>query len=329
MSNNSKFSRADRLGAGIIFYACKTVGSLPFWFLYYVVAEVIYFLLYIVVRYRVGTVRANLETSFPEKSKEELRTIESRFYHNLSEYFVDAIEMAAITEAKWEKRVIYLNVTQTASDLAGRNWVNLLAHYGSWELFGSYAFTSGMGACVAAYHPLKNKAFDLFYIKIRNRFKGLGAVPMNELLRFFVTHREEGWEGQPVSLALIADQNAPDDAQSQWIPFLNHTTVFFHGGEKIARKFGIPVYYMHVRKTGRGHYKAWFEQVWDGTSPTEPHTITTRYAALLEGDIRECPELWMWSHKRWKWRLKGEELKAFNEKWGTDIPDKCTYNGFD
>jgi KDO2-lipid IV(A) lauroyltransferase len=326
MSNSSKFSRADRLGAGIIFYMCKMVGWLPFWFLYYVVAEVIYFLFHVVARYRVGVVRANLTTSFPEKSKAELRAIERRFYHNLSEYFVDTIEMAAITKKKWEKRVVYLNAEQTATEIAGRDWIDMLAHYGSWELFGSFAFSPGMGACVAAYHPLKNKAFDLFYIKIRTRFESIKPVSMNELLRYFVTHRGQG---ESMALTLIADQNAPIDAQSQWIPFLNHTTVFFHGGEKIARKFGLPVYYMHVRKARRGHYEAWFEQIWDGISPTQTHAITTRYADLLEEDIRRSPELWMWSHKRWKWRLKGAELAEFNAKWGTDIPDKGTYDDFD
>jgi KDO2-lipid IV(A) lauroyltransferase len=326
MSNNSKFSRTQRVGANIIFYACKAVGSLPFWFLYYVVADIIYFLFYVVGRYRVGVVRANLSTSFPEKSRKELRTIERRFYHNLSEYFIDAIGMAAITKKRWEKRVVYLNADRTATEIAGRDWVNLFAHYGSWELFGSFAFIPGMGEGIAAYHPLENKTFDLFYIKIRNRFEGLRAVAMRELLRYFVTHRDSN---RPMSLILIADQNAPIDAQSEWVPFLNHTTVFFHGGEKIARKFGIPVYYMHVRKTRRGHYEMWFEQIWDGTSPVENHYITNRYATLLEADIRECPELWMWSHKRWKWRLKKEGLRLFNEKWGTDFLDKPVYNGFD
>jgi KDO2-lipid IV(A) lauroyltransferase len=327
MSNN-KFSRAQRLGANIIFYLCKAVGSLPFWFLYYVVADVIYFFFYVVGRYRIGVVRANLSTSFPEKSRAELRAIERRFYHNLSEYFLDAIEMAAITKKKWKKRVIYLNTEQVSKELAGRDWINMLAHYGSWELFGSFAFTPGMGACVAAYHPIDNKVFDLFYIKIRNHFDGIMAIPMQELFRFFVNHRTGGVNGRSMGVTLIADQNAPVDAQSEWVPFLNHTTVFFHGGEKIARKFGIPAYYMHVRKTRRGHYEVWYEQIWDGISPVENHYITNRYAALLEADIRECPELWMWSHKRWKWRLTKEGLRVFNEKWGTEIPDKAAYDDF-
>jgi KDO2-lipid IV(A) lauroyltransferase len=329
MSSNNKFTRIERILANIIFYSCKIVGSLPFWFLYYVLADIIYFFFYVVGRYRVKVVRANLVTSFPEKSKAELRTIEERFYHNLSEYFVDAIEMAAITPKKWAKRVVYFNADQTAQEIAGRDWIDLLAHYGSWELFGSFVFHQGMGSCMAAYHPLKNRAFDLYYIKVRNRFEGLGAVPMKELLRFYVTHHKEGWRGKRMSLCLIADQNAPADAQSEWVPFLNHPTVFFHGGEKIARKFGLPVYYMHVHKPRRGRYEAWFEQVWDGTSPTEPHAITRRYAALLEADIRECPELWLWSHRRWKKRLKGAELQEFNQKWGTDIPDKGIYHDYD
>ena len=53
------------------------------------IADVIlYPLVYHVVGYRLKVVRKNLRNSFPEKSKEELKTIEKRFYH----HFADLIE---------------------------------------------------------------------------------------------------------------------------------------------------------------------------------------------------------------------------------------------
>ncbi len=325
MSNKENIPFGTKLGFWIIYGSCYLTGLLPYWFLYYVVVEILYFFLYVLARYRIRVVRINLSRSFPEKTVKQLRAIERGFYHNLAEYFVDAIDLASITEKQWKKRVVYLNLDQMAEEMQGSNWVNTLAHFGSWEMYSSYGFHPLVGACVAAYHPLNNKSFDMYYIKIRNTFPGIKAIPMSQMLRFYMTNKDKKVDGRPISLALIADQNAPEDAQSQWTLFLNQPTIFFHGGEKIARKFGLPVYYMHSRKTGRGKYEIWYEQIWDGSSPVGDHEITNRYASRLEAEIRECPELWVWSHKRWKRRLHGEELVAFNKKWGTDIPDEKGY----
>lgn len=317
MSNN-KPSWLTVLGYRLIYGGAWLFGQLPNWFLYYVVTEILYFLIYKIGGYRVGVVRENLESTFPEKSRKELRSIERRFYRNLSEYFVDSLKLASLTPKKLTKRVVTLDGGELEAELGGRNWIAMHGHFGSWELRNSYAYSPGMSVVVAAYRPLKNKAFDMYFYKVRNKLDKLRSVPMNELMRFYINHKD-GIDGYSVNLALIADQNPPIDAQSHWIPFLNHPTVFFRGGEKMGMKFKIPVYYAHIRKVKRGYYEQWFECIWDGVSPVAEHEITERYAAMLEAEIRETPEMWMWSHKRWKVRLEGEKLAEFNEKWGTEF----------
>lgn len=316
--SSSKPSRRTVAGYRLIYGGAWLVGQLPHWFLYHVVAEILYFLIYKTARYRVAVVRANLQSAFPEKSQRELRSIERGFYRNLSEYFVDSLKLASLTKKTLLKRMVTLGADKLAAELGGRNCIVMFAHSGSWELRDSYAYYPDMPVVVAAYRPLKNKTFDMYFRKVRNRLGKSFSVPMNELMRFYINHKD-GIDGYPLSLMLIADQNAPVDAQSHWIPFLNHPTVFFRGAEKMGLKFGIPVYYGHIRKVKRGYYEQWFECIWDGASPVAEHEITTRYAALLEAEIRQAPEMWMWSHRRWKHRLEGEKLAAFNEKWGTDF----------
>jgi KDO2-lipid IV(A) lauroyltransferase len=320
MSKSKKASAwGARLGARIIYGVSWLVGRLPHWFLYYPLADFLYFLLYRVVRYRLGVVRSNLSSSFPERSAEELRATERGFYHNLAEYFIDAVAIASITERGRLKRCLWPddNRREVVAQTAGRNWITLMAHYGSWELMSTYALSPDAPVVVSAYRPLSSKAFDLYYKRVRNRPPRIYSVPSNEILRFYMSHRE-GLDGSPLSVALIADQYAHLDAQSRWIPFLGHPTVFFHGGEKIGRKFSLPVYYMRVRKVGRGMWEQSFEMIWDGLSPTSDHEITTAYARLLEEDIRRAPELWLWSHRRWKRLPTGEDARAYNEKYGTN-----------
>ncbi len=318
-----EYSFSTRLKYHLIYGFCYLVGLLPWWFLYYVVAEAVYFAIYRVAGYRVKVVRANLASSFPEKSLQELRTIEKRYYRMLSEYVVDAVDMASITPRQLLKRIEMPaeNRAEVAKICAGRNSIVLLGHYGSWEILNAYGLHADMPAMASVYHPLNNKAFDMYYYKVRNRLPKLHSVAMKNIFRFYMDHKDSGLDGYPFNIALVADQNAPVDAQSEWVPFLNHPTVFFHGGEKIARKFGIPVFFMHVQKTGRGKYRQTFELMWDGVSPTSDHEITGAYARLLEADIRRVPELWLWSHKRWKARPRGVVAREYNQKYGTNVPE--------
>jgi len=106
--------------------------------------------------------------------------------------------------------------------------------------------------------------------------------------------------GKPVIVALIADQTPPWHEIKHWYRFLEQDTPFFSGVEKMALKLKMPVYFMHVRKVAPRHYEAEFKLVYDGVEPVAEHQITERYIALLEAMIRESPELWMWSHRRWK-----------------------------
>jgi KDO2-lipid IV(A) lauroyltransferase len=71
---------------------------------------------------------------------------------------------------------------------------------------------------------------------------------------------------------------------------------------------------MRVRKVGRGMWEQTFELIWDGVSPTSDYEITGEYARLLEEDIRRTPELWLWSHRRWKRKPEGDDAKAYYEK---------------
>ena len=322
MSSNRKAPFGARLGAHVIYGACWLVGLLPHWFLYYPVADCIYLLLYRIARYRLKVVRDNLASAFPEKSLAELRAIERAFYHNLAEYFIDAIDLASITPRGRLRRCVWpeSNRAEVVDLTGGRNWVALLAHYGSWELQSTLGLHREASVVAAAYRPLKNKAFDIYYKMMRSVHPRIYSVPSNEILRFFAAHRD-GLDGSSLCIVLVADQNPPLDAQSRWVPFLNHPTVFFHGGEKIARKFSLPVYYMRVRKTGRGLWEQTLECIWDGVSPTSDYHITGEYARLLEEDIRRTPELWLWSHRRWKRQPKGDDAHRYNEKYGTNLPE--------
>ena len=110
-------------------------------------------------------------------------------------------------------------------------------------------------------------------------------------------------------MGLIADQNPALRANMNWYRFLHQWTAFFEGGEILAMKYHLPVYYFSPRRISAGHYEASFTLIYDGDSPIAAGEITERYVRLLENDINAHPEMWMWSHRRWK-HIPPAELQA-------------------
>ena len=282
----------------LIMGASRMIGALPEWFLYGCLGRFVTFVLYRLLHYRVKVVRRNLSRAFPEKSIDELRTIERKFYDHLGEVVIDTIDMANISREDFASRLRVDNLTEHLAATTSRSWVAMMAHYGSWEYFGAYQLHDERAYMVGVYHPLRNEAFDDFYYNIRSRF-GLQPVKMNDIARFAVKHRN-GYEGRPIVYGMIADQRPPREAENRMYDFLGVPTAFFMGGEWLARKFAMPVYFMHVDRVGRAKYDCRWECIYDGAEEVAEGEITRRYAERLEAMIRREPHLWMWSHRRWK-----------------------------
>lgn len=290
--------RSERIKYHILLGLCRAVGSLPDWLLYGGIGRMLYWTLYRVVRYRVKVVRSNLSHAFPEKGREELRRIERDFYRHLSEVFIDTISLSSITAGQMRERLQIDGLDEHLAQTAGRPWIAMMAHYGSWEYFGAYQLYDTASQVIGVYHPLHDKAFDAYYHTVRSRF-GLLPVSKKELVRFCLRHRG-GYEGRPLIFGMIADQRPPREEHRREFGFLNRPTHFYMGSDWLARRFALPVYFMQVQKCGRAHYRISFQRIYDGTEPVEEGTITQRYIDLLEQMIRRTPHLWMWSHRRWK-----------------------------
>lgn len=274
---------------------CWLFGKLPAWLLYRVFLDIIYFFVYKVAGYRVKVVRENLYNSFPEKKTEELRRIERKFYLQLAEIFIDTMDIISISRREMERRMQIPDVEKHEKELSGQSWIAALAHYGSWEYFNAYQFHT-LAQVVGVYHKLHNRLFEKLYKYSRSRF-GAQPVAMRDTIRYVVDSKKEG---RQIGLGLIADQSPRAGDKANWFDFLGQKTNFYMGPEKIALKFNMPVYFVHISKHRRAHYSARFEMIYDGVETVPEGEITRRYAAHLEAMIRECPWLWMWSHKRWK-----------------------------
>lgn len=297
MKSSVKMNFFQRLQLETLWYSCRAFAVLPYWFRYFVVENVVFFVLYYCLRYRMKVVKGNLRNSFPQKGNLELLRIRRKFYRTLSEIFVDTVSLAGVNSAK--KMIRFPNAAEQSAATAGRDWIAMMAHFGCWEYGSFWGLCDPTQVIVAVYHPLRNVVMEEFYQRLRQRHNTM-TVAMHDCLRFYLRNRETGIDGKNIAIGLIADQNPPRRPDSHWFRFLNQDTLFFDGGEKLAVKCGLPVYFARMDRVRRGYYEMTFEQIYDGTEQVAEYEITERYVRRLEAMIEARPELWMWSHRRWK-----------------------------
>ncbi len=290
-----------RVGLEALWLLCRAISITPHWFRYYLLSDLIFFILYRCLRYRVAVVDKNLRNSFLDLSESERGVIRKEFYHYLSEVFVSTISLAggnpAATVIRKDESGDYGAIGRFKEEIAGRPWVALTAHYGLWEYFMFWSQFTGH-SMVAVYHPLENEVFEELFKRLRN-YKTIYPVAAKDTVRFCLEHKD-GIDGRNLLVGLIADQNPPRRSNSVWFKFLNQDSIFFDGGEKIALKFKLPVYFVYQRRLKRGLYEYDYELIHDGVEEIAPDEITRRYVEKLERVICENPAIWLWSHRRWK-----------------------------
>ena len=289
---------------------CYLFALLPRCVRYGVISPFVAFIMRKVAHYRYDVIIRQLHESFPNKSDDEIAEICRRYYDHLAEMVVGTLSLAGMNDRRRRKATEF-NLTEDFHDvIKGRNVVVLTSHYGFWEIALNLYLATPMHHLVVAYRPLKSHIMDMLYKRLRNN-REVDVVPSNLFMRHYVANRN-GINGKNIIVGLISDQNCPPTKGCCWHNFLNHDSLFFDGGEQLAMKFGLPVFYMELERISAGCYRHNYTQLYDGKEEVAPHEITERYVRCLERTIEAKPEHWMWSHKRWKNRPTSES-KFYND----------------
>jgi KDO2-lipid IV(A) lauroyltransferase len=240
-------------------------------------------------------VQLNLLKSFPEKTNDERYEIEKRFYKHLLDLIFESIKTMTISRGQIQKRFVIKNLEQiTKYTDSGQSVIAVSGHYGNWE-WGPLASANALKSKVlVVYKPLTNKRFGDLLNNMRARF-GAIMIPMKQTLRKIIDYKSV-----PSLIVLVGDQTPPREESQYFTSFLNQQTAIFLGVEKIAIKTNYPVIYFNINKIKRGYYECLIKPLVDIPESTIEHEITNIHTQELENIIRNKPEYWLWSHKRWK-----------------------------
>lgn len=261
---------------------------------------ILYPIMYHVVRYRRKMTAKNLTLAFPEKSEAEREQLARAFYHQFCDTIVESIYGYRCPDDEMRERVVFEHMDEVNRlvDAAGGG-IFMLAHFGNWEWMASIQQWLSEGVTeLNVYRQLKNKAMDRLMLAIRAK-RGGACVEKQRILREMVRYRAEK---RPMTVGLLSDQKPRPEVTRTWVQFLHQETGFLDGGEVLGKKFGFPVFYLYITRTARGYYHVNMRTLAAAPKNTAEGEITRSYAQILEKNIQEQPELWLWTHNRWKWK---------------------------
>ena len=162
---------------------------------------------------------------------------------------------------------------------------------------------------------MENPTFDRLLLNVRQRW-GAECIALVDILRKTVEYKRSG---TPTVFGYIGDQVPHWNNIHHWCDFLHHDTPVMTGTERIARKNNQAIFYLDVRRLRRGYYEAEFRLITREPQKLGEYEATDIYFHMLENTIRRAPELWLWTHNRWK-RTREEFNERFRVVDGRVVP---------
>ncbi|KFL37346.1 lysophospholipid acyltransferase family protein [Arenimonas donghaensis] len=108
--------------------------------------------------------------------------------------------------------------------------------------------------------------------------------------------------GEPVVYS--ADQNFT--YQNAFVPFFGVPAATLTATPELVRRGRAVLLPFWYRRDAGGRYRIRIEAGWPGWPSEDPVEDAARYMRELETVVRECPEQYLWAHRRFKTRPPGE-----------------------
>ena len=250
----------------------------------------------------------NLEIAFPEKNENERRQILNGTFENLGRVLGELSQVHKLTR---EKLAVMIDFTLDDESKAvyarnkaeGRNVLITTGHLGNWELL-VLGFAALYEPISYLARPLDNPKIDEMLNGLRTKFGNNPINKTNSAMVAIKILREGG------ILGILSDVNA-HPKEGVFVPFFGVQACTTSGAAMLAirtNSFIFPMFCVWDREAKR--YKivhgALLEPVITADRKSDIVATTALYTAEIEKIIRSYPDQWMWIHKRWKTRPKGE-----------------------
>ncbi len=287
---------------------------LPFPVLYFI-SDGIYFILYYLIGYRKKVVMDNLTIAFPEKTKLEKIIISKKFYKNFVDSFLETIKAISMSDREFDKHCSGNFELINEVSKSGRNIQLLGGHLFNWE-YGNLVTSKNINIpSIGIYSDIENKIFDKVFYKLRSRYNTI--LISTKSFKRDMTRKMR----QQHVMCIAADQNPSNLTNAYWLDFFGRLTPFIPGPFKAAVKNNPVIFLVSFEKTSRGHYRFDFGRLIENAHEYTPEQLIVIYKNHLQEIIKHHPEIYLWSHRRWKNSYKDEyQNNKIDESFSSSVP---------
>lgn len=259
-------------------------------------------LIYHVIGYRKKVTHHNLTLAFPEKSIQEIKAIATQYYQNLSDIILETLASYQWSLERMTAHFRFTNTEILKPYLDKKRQLMVVAsHTGNFEIGAVLIPDQIKAPSYSVYKSFSNQRLETEIVQKRAR-TGLHLETTKRIKPLI-----EGME-HPGILFLIADQNPSVIEKAIWVNFFNQLTAFVHGPARIAMEHNMPIFYSDTKKVKRGYYESQLSLLLEDPAHCTAEQITSLFATKLERSLRERPDNWLWSHKRWKWKNENGQI---------------------
>jgi Kdo2-lipid IVA lauroyltransferase/acyltransferase len=262
------------------------------------VGQVVGMIAYWLVGSRRRVARINLRLCFPDLSSKQRERLLRQHFRAFGRGMVEG-GIGWWGSPERLRRIVRIEGQEHVDALQGQVFVVLVPHFVGIELEGLRMTLDYRG--VAVYVHQKNRYIDAFLKRKRERFRGTRMISRQEGVKA-VLRALQG--GQALQLSPDMDLGARD---AVFVPFFGVPAATVTALPRMARLTKAKIIPLVVRQHPGGQgYVARFYPAWANYPGANVEEDTRRMNAFIEERVRDMPEQYLWTHRRFKTRPPGE-----------------------
>jgi Kdo2-lipid IVA lauroyltransferase/acyltransferase len=255
-------------------------------------------LAYAMLRKRRRIARTNLSLCLPELSARARERLLRRHFRCFGRALVES-SIAWWASPTRLRRVVRIEGQEHVERLGGERFIAFVPHFVGIELEGLRMTLDYRG--VAVYVRQRDAYVNGFLKSKRERFPGTQMIARGKGVKAIVRALRDG---RALQLSPDMDLGRKD---AVFVPFFGVNTATVTVLSRMSRLLKLRIVPLVVRQLPRGRgYVARFYPAWDDYPGASIEDDTRRMNAFLEARIREMPEQYLWTHRRFKTRPLGE-----------------------
>lgn len=213
----------------------------------------------------------------------------------MCDLFLEMVKTMNLSKEEAKKRYDVLNLDVLQDYVKDRSVLILCGHYANWEWsvsMNNYVDAKGY----AVYQKISNPYFDSWITKTRAKWN-TSLITQSETIKIIISNVKNDIRS---IYGMVSDQSPMVHKAQYWSEFMDIKVPIFNGAENMAKKLDLSVLFLKITKVKRGYYTAEFIPIAKSGKETKKNEITDTFLRLTEKQIREKPEHYLWTHRRWK-----------------------------